>query len=93
MARLKRYAVAGRLQRFTRPGDGLFLDRRVFLISYDPQGDDDGRIVEGILLAAGLGTQPRELEYDHLVIALGNVTNFAELPGLPRVGLYDLAIV
>src|SRR5512144_3104543 len=40
-----------------------------------------------ILLAAGLGTQPRELEYDHLVIALGNVTKFAELPGLAEQAL------
>jgi NADH dehydrogenase len=40
-----------------------------------------------ILLAAGLGTRPRELEYDHLVIALGNVTNFAELPGLAEHAL------
>jgi len=40
-----------------------------------------------ILIAAGLGTQPRELEYDHLVIALGNVTNSAELPGLAEHAL------
>ena len=35
-----------------------------------------------VVTAAGLGTRPCEIEYDHLVIALGNVTNFAELPGL-----------
>ena len=40
-----------------------------------------------ILMAAGLGARPRELEYDHLVIALGNVTNFAELPGLEEHAL------
>jgi uncharacterized protein len=32
---------------------GAFFDRRAFLISYDPRGDDDGRVLEGILLAAG----------------------------------------
>ncbi|MFZ2268390.1 MAG: DUF2309 domain-containing protein, partial [Azonexus sp.] len=42
---------------------GLFLDRRVFLISYDPTGDDDGRIVEGILLAAGPVGAGIALEY------------------------------
>lgn len=42
---------------------GLFLDRRVFLISYDPVGDDDGRIVEDILLAAGPVGAGIALEY------------------------------
>ncbi len=43
---------------------GLFLDRRVFLISYDPTGDDaEGRIVEGILLAAGPVGAGIALEY------------------------------
>jgi uncharacterized protein YbcC (UPF0753/DUF2309 family) len=42
---------------------GLFLDRRVFLISYDPTHDDDGRIVEGILLAAGPVGAGIALEY------------------------------
>ena len=42
---------------------GLFLDRRVFLISYDPTIDDDGRIVEGILLAAGPVGAGISLEY------------------------------
>jgi NADH dehydrogenase len=40
-----------------------------------------------ILTAAGLGTRPCELEYDHLVIALGNVTNLADLPGLAEHAL------
>lgn len=31
---------------------GLFLDRRVFLVSYDPAVDDDGAILERILAAA-----------------------------------------
>jgi uncharacterized protein YbcC (UPF0753/DUF2309 family) len=42
---------------------GLFLDRRVFLISYDPRRDDDGQIVEGILLAAGPVGAGIALEY------------------------------
>ena len=42
---------------------GLFLDRRVFLISYDPTADDDGSIVESILLAAGPVGAGISLEY------------------------------
>jgi uncharacterized protein YbcC (UPF0753/DUF2309 family) len=42
---------------------GLFLDRRVFLISYDPTQDEDGRIVEAILLAAGPVGAGISLEY------------------------------
>lgn len=42
---------------------GLFLDRRVFLISYDPTSDLEGRIVEGILLAAGPVGAGIALEY------------------------------
>ena len=42
---------------------GLFLDRRVFLISYDPASDADGAIVEGILLAAGPVGAGISLEY------------------------------
>ena len=42
---------------------GLFLDRRVFLISYDPSTDADGQIVEGILLAAGPVGAGISLEY------------------------------
>ncbi|NTV69986.1 MAG: DUF2309 domain-containing protein [Azonexaceae bacterium] len=42
---------------------GLFLDRRVFLISYDPVSDGDGSIVEGILLAAGPVGAGIALEY------------------------------
>lgn len=42
---------------------GLFLDRRVFLISYDPLGDDDGAIIESILLAAGPVGAGISLEY------------------------------
>ena len=32
---------------------GLFLDRRSFLVSYDPEADDDGRILERTLAAVG----------------------------------------
>ena len=35
-----------------------------------------------VVLAAGIGAQPLALPYDHLVIALGNVTTFAGQPGL-----------
>lgn len=42
---------------------GLFLDRRAFLISYDPTQDADGTIVEGILLAAGPVGAGISLEY------------------------------
>ncbi len=42
---------------------GLFLDRRVFLISYDPTTDADGAIVENILLAAGPVGAGIALEY------------------------------
>jgi hypothetical protein len=42
---------------------GLFLDRRVFLISYDPTRDPEGRILEGILLAAGPVGAGINLEY------------------------------
>lgn len=35
-----------------------------------------------VTVAAGLGSQPIHLEFDHLVIALGNVTSFAGQPGL-----------
>ncbi|MCW8909044.1 MAG: DUF2309 domain-containing protein [Gammaproteobacteria bacterium] len=43
---------------------GAFFDRRVFLISYDPTKDDDeGHIVENILLAAGPVGAGINLEY------------------------------
>ena len=42
---------------------GLFLDRRVFLISYDPANDASGKIVEAILLAAGPVGAGIALEY------------------------------
>ncbi|NTX50570.1 DUF2309 domain-containing protein [Myxococcus sp. CA039A] len=42
---------------------GLFLDRRAFLISYDPTRDASGEIVERILLAAGPVGAGISLEY------------------------------
>ena len=43
---------------------GAFFDRRVFLISYDPsQDDDEGHIIEAILLAAGPVGAGINLEY------------------------------
>ncbi|MDD5319849.1 MAG: DUF2309 domain-containing protein [Methylococcales bacterium] len=42
---------------------GLFLDRRVFLISYDPTQDTEGSILETILLTAGPVGAGINLEY------------------------------
>lgn len=42
---------------------GAFFDRRVFLISYDPGLDPEGKILEGILLAAGPVGAGISLEY------------------------------
>ncbi|MEO5333991.1 MAG: DUF2309 domain-containing protein [Magnetococcus sp. YQC-5] len=42
---------------------GVFFDRRMFLISYDPTQDQEGTIVEAILLAAGPVGAGISLEY------------------------------
>ncbi|MBK8525103.1 MAG: DUF2309 family protein [Betaproteobacteria bacterium] len=42
---------------------GAFFDRRVFLISYDPVADEDGRVLEATLLAAGPVGAGIALEY------------------------------
>lgn len=42
---------------------GVFFDRRMYLISYDPTQDPSGRIVENILLAAGPVGAGISLEY------------------------------
>ena len=42
---------------------GLFLDRRMFLISYNPTQDTDGKILESILLTAGPVGAGINLEY------------------------------
>ncbi len=46
--------------------------------------DMDRRVVR---LGAGLTPQNHELEFDHLVVALGNVTDFRGVPGLPEHAL------
>ena len=40
-----------------------------------------------VTLASGVGSRQLSLEYDHLVIALGNVTSFAGQPGLAEHAL------
>jgi NADH:ubiquinone reductase (H+-translocating) len=40
-----------------------------------------------VVLGAGMTPQRYELEYDHLVVALGNVTDFRGIPGLPEHAL------
>lgn len=40
-----------------------------------------------VVLGAGMTPQRHELEYDHLVVALGNVTDFRGIPGLPEHAL------
>jgi NADH:quinone reductase (non-electrogenic) len=40
-----------------------------------------------VTVASGVGAHQLELEYDHLVIALGNVTSFAGQPGLAEHAL------
>jgi NADH dehydrogenase len=40
-----------------------------------------------VTLAAGVGSRQLDLSYDHLVIALGNVTSFAGQPGLSEHAL------
>jgi uncharacterized protein YbcC (UPF0753/DUF2309 family) len=52
-------AVIGRRQ-LTQ---GVFFDRRLFLISYDPTTDPEGRILENILLTAGPVGAGINLEY------------------------------
>ena len=42
---------------------GTFLDRRVFLISYDPTQDADGKLLENLLLAVGPVGAGINLEY------------------------------
>jgi hypothetical protein len=42
---------------------GVFFDRRIFLISYDPTQDPEGKVLEGILLAVGPVGAGINLEY------------------------------
>jgi uncharacterized protein YbcC (UPF0753/DUF2309 family) len=53
------FCVVGRRQR-TR---GLFLDRRAFLVSYDPSPDDDGRILARVMAAVVPVVAGISLEY------------------------------
>ena len=48
---------------------GIFLDRRVFLISYDPTTDADGAVLEAILLAVGPVGAGINLEYYFSTVA------------------------
>ena len=41
----------------------------------------------GVASTAGFGSRQHHLHYDHLVIALGNVTSFAGVPGLAEYAL------
>ena len=58
---------------------------RTNLYTRSIEGIDLGR--RRVTAAAGFGSQPLELEYDHLVIALGSVTSFAGAPGLAEHAL------
>src|SRR5439155_20258622 len=40
-----------------------------------------------VLISHGYQNQPQELAYDHLVLALGSLTNFFNLPGLTELAL------
>jgi NADH:ubiquinone reductase (H+-translocating) len=56
------------------------LCRRANLVMRDVEGIDlKNRVVT---LSPGFRPRPTQIRYDHLVIALGNVTNFLGLPGL-----------
>src|SRR6202049_2196564 len=40
-----------------------------------------------VVISHGYQHRPHELAYDHLVLALGSLTNFFNLPGLPELAL------
>src|SRR5205814_2010139 len=40
-----------------------------------------------VLISRGYRNQPQQLDFDHLVIALGSVTNFYDLPGLAELAV------
>src|SRR5437762_7146121 len=42
---------------------------------------------KGVLVSLGRSNRIEQLDYDHLVIALGSVTNFYDLPGLGELAL------
>jgi NADH dehydrogenase len=59
--------------------------RRTRLFVRETEGVDLDRRV--VTLAAGLTPRPVELAFDHLVVALGSVTDFRGIPGLPEHAL------
>jgi len=75
-------------------GDVGILDTVSPLRQLLPQTELFVREIEGVdldrrvvTLGAGLTPQKHELAYDHLVLALGNVTDFRGIPGLPEHAL------
>ena len=42
-----------------------------------------------VLISRGYRNDSQQIDYDHLVIALGSITNFYDLPGLARAGGSD----
>jgi NADH:quinone reductase (non-electrogenic) len=40
-----------------------------------------------VLISRGYGNHPQQIDYDHLVIALGSITNFYDLPGFSELAL------
>ncbi|HEY2569101.1 MAG TPA: NAD(P)/FAD-dependent oxidoreductase, partial [Candidatus Udaeobacter sp.] len=40
-----------------------------------------------VLISRGYRNRSQQVEYDHLVIALGSITNFHDLPGFPELAL------
>ncbi|MFO0694471.1 MAG: DUF2309 domain-containing protein [Polyangiales bacterium] len=78
---------------------GLYLDRRAFLISYDPTTDPEGKILERILLAAGPVGAGISLQYYFALVddaRLGSGTklphNLAGLLGVMDGTLGDIKI-
>jgi len=59
--------------------------RRTRLFVREIEGVDLDRRV--VMLAAGLSPRKQELAFDHLVVALGSVTDFRGVPGLPEHAL------
>ncbi|MFL5827630.1 MAG: FAD-dependent oxidoreductase [Thermoleophilaceae bacterium] len=59
--------------------------RRTRLFVRDIDGVDLDRRV--VTLGAGLTPRRQELDFDHLVVALGSVTDFRGIPGLPEHAL------
>lgn len=55
--------IAGAIIGRRSVSQGTFLDRRVFLISYDPTQDADGKLLENLLLAVGPVGAGINLEY------------------------------